>query len=127
MRTDDLLGALWFPADGKANPTDLTMSLARGAQSWRDHPAGREVNGITLSNGAVSGVSTTAGDIALPNPRQLHGSMGATSVLWQVLPCRWRRPSISTSSPSRSRIDPDTPVMRDPDGLIYFCWEAVGG
>ncbi|WP_264001945.1 NAD(P)/FAD-dependent oxidoreductase, partial [Mycolicibacterium gadium] len=28
MRVDDLVGAIWLPADGKANPTDLTMALA---------------------------------------------------------------------------------------------------
>ena len=32
MRTDDLVGAIWLPADGKANPTDLTMALAKGAR-----------------------------------------------------------------------------------------------
>src|SRR4051794_5213211 len=32
MRTDDLQGALWIPGDGKANPADLTMSLAKGAR-----------------------------------------------------------------------------------------------
>lgn len=38
MRTDDLVGAVWLPGDGKANPTDLTQSLAKGpaaaARSW---------------------------------------------------------------------------------------------
>ncbi|HXE51001.1 MAG TPA: FAD-dependent oxidoreductase, partial [Ramlibacter sp.] len=32
MRTDDLQGALWLPGDGKANPADLCMSLAKGAR-----------------------------------------------------------------------------------------------
>ncbi len=32
MRVDDLVGAIWLPADGKANPTDLTMALAKGAR-----------------------------------------------------------------------------------------------
>jgi glycine/D-amino acid oxidase-like deaminating enzyme len=32
MRTDDLAGAIWLPGDGKANPVDLTASLARGAR-----------------------------------------------------------------------------------------------
>jgi len=32
LRTDDLSGAVWIPGDGKANPTDLTQSLARGAR-----------------------------------------------------------------------------------------------
>src|SRR6202030_1803075 len=33
MRTDDLLGAVWLPGDGKANPADLTQALARGART----------------------------------------------------------------------------------------------
>src|SRR5512134_1537910 len=32
MRTDDLQGGLWIPGDGKANPADLCMSLAKGAR-----------------------------------------------------------------------------------------------
>src|SRR5260370_2894143 len=42
LRTDDLCGAVWIPGDGKANPTDLTQSLARGARLGgapiRQHP-----------------------------------------------------------------------------------------
>ena len=33
MATDDLVGAVWLPGDGKANPTDLTQSLAKGARN----------------------------------------------------------------------------------------------
>src|SRR5205823_9155786 len=33
LRVDDLSGAVWIPGDGKANPTDLTQSLAKGARS----------------------------------------------------------------------------------------------
>src|SRR3979490_1483660 len=32
MRVDDLVGAIWLPADGKATPTDLTFALATGAR-----------------------------------------------------------------------------------------------
>src|ERR1700710_372401 len=33
MRVDDLVGAIWLPGDGKANPTDLTAALAKGART----------------------------------------------------------------------------------------------
>src|SRR5499425_3872506 len=33
LRTDDLSGAVWIPGDGKANPADLTQSLAKGART----------------------------------------------------------------------------------------------
>ena len=32
MDTSDLAGAIWLPDDGRANPTDLTAALARGAR-----------------------------------------------------------------------------------------------
>ena len=31
-RTDDLLAGFWVPGDGRVNPVDLTMSLAKGAR-----------------------------------------------------------------------------------------------
>ena len=33
LRTDDLAGGAWIPGDGKANPTDLAQSLAKGARA----------------------------------------------------------------------------------------------
>src|SRR5215475_5664065 len=32
METADLVGAIWLPGDGRANPVDLTAALARGAR-----------------------------------------------------------------------------------------------
>ncbi len=32
MRTDDLVGAVWIPGDGKANPADITQALAKGSR-----------------------------------------------------------------------------------------------
>ena len=53
MNVADLAGAIWLPGDGRANPTDLTYALARGA---RDRGvAVRErtrVTGIRHSGGA---------------------------------------------------------------------------
>jgi len=33
METSDLQGAVWLPGDGKANPADLTLALAKGARN----------------------------------------------------------------------------------------------
>src|SRR2546430_17193008 len=33
MRTDDLVGAVWIPRDGRTNPTDTTLALAKGARN----------------------------------------------------------------------------------------------
>ena len=32
MNVDDVIGAIWYPHDGKCNPIDTTMALAKGAR-----------------------------------------------------------------------------------------------
>ena len=55
MRTDDLQGALWIPGDGKANPADLTMSLAKGARNrGAKLVEGVEVTGVRRTKMAAS-------------------------------------------------------------------------
>ncbi|MEO8386594.1 MAG: FAD-dependent oxidoreductase, partial [Betaproteobacteria bacterium] len=64
MRTEDLQGALWIPGDGKANPADLTMSLAKGARNRGVKMIENiEVTGILAENGRVAGVRTALGDV----------------------------------------------------------------
>src|SRR3954452_8315812 len=64
MAVDDLVGAIWLPGDGKVNPTDLTMALARGARSRGARIVERtRVLDVLTAHGAVTGVRTDAGDI----------------------------------------------------------------
>src|SRR6266436_3695866 len=57
LRTDDLCGAVWIPGDGKANPTDLTQSLARGARMRGARLVeGARVTAIRIERGRVAGV-----------------------------------------------------------------------
>src|SRR6266699_4863028 len=64
MDVSDLAGALWLPGDGRANPTDLTAALARGARNRGAAVRERtRVTGITAARGAVTGVRTGEGDI----------------------------------------------------------------
>ena len=65
IRTDDLVGAVWSPEDGRVNPSDLCAALtkaarANGARIVEDAP----VTGFTVENGRVSGVETPHGTIA---------------------------------------------------------------
>ena len=63
VRTDDLEGGVWIPGDGKANPTDLTQSLAKGARARGARIVeGAKVTGVGAHNGHVTGVQWTAGD-----------------------------------------------------------------
>ena len=55
-RTDDLLAGFHVPGDGRVNPVDVTMSLARGARN--------------LGVRVVEGVSRRAGDHPPARPRR---------------------------------------------------------
>jgi 4-methylaminobutanoate oxidase (formaldehyde-forming) len=128
LRTDDLQGAIWIPGDGKANPADLTMSLAKGARNRGVKVIeGIEVTGVASERGRVTGVRTAQGDVAcevLVNcagqwARQFGRLAGVNVPLYSA-----EHFYIVTD-----RIDgvhPMLPVMRDPDGFIYYK-EEVGG
>src|SRR5580704_5261383 len=64
LNAADLAGAIWLPADGRANPVDLTAALARGARLRGAAIRERvRVTGILHRDGRVRGVRTDQGDI----------------------------------------------------------------
>jgi glycine/D-amino acid oxidase-like deaminating enzyme len=65
MRTDDLAGAVWIPGDGRTNPIDTTLALARGARlGGATMVEDVTVTGIMRERGAATGVRTDRGDVA---------------------------------------------------------------
>ena len=63
-RTDDVLAGFLVPQDGRANPVDVTMSLARGARMRGARIIeGVPATGFLQRGGAVTGVRTPQGDI----------------------------------------------------------------
>ncbi len=132
LRTDDLAGAVWIPGDGKANPTDLTQSLAKGAR----------MQGATIVEGVkVTGVTTAAGRVTGVNWKSAEGD--GTIVCETIVNCagQWARAFgrlagvavplyaaehfylVTKTIPG---VTPDMPVIRDPDGYLYYK-EEVGG
>src|SRR6516165_4606721 len=64
-RVDDILAGFYIPADGRVNPVDVTMSLARGARMQGARIIeGVPVTGFCQRGGAVTGVRTPLGDVA---------------------------------------------------------------
>ena len=132
LRTDDLAGGVWIPGDGKANPTDLTQSLAKGARTrGAKIIEGARVDGVDVRNGRVDGVHWRTGDV--------HGTIACEF----VVNCagQWAREfgalagvAVPLSSAEHfylvtdpiAGVTPDMPVVRDPDGYIYLK-EEVGG
>lgn len=64
LNTDDLLGATYVEHDGKGSPIDVTMAFIKGARQGGALCAENvEVTDVTVNNGRVTGVKTSAGDI----------------------------------------------------------------
>ena len=128
MRTDDLQGAIWVPHDGKANPADVTQALARGARSRGARLVeGVKVTGFDVSGGRVRGVRTDRGTIACEVVANCAGQwarqVGALAGVTVPLYSAEHFYVVTEKIPGTA---PDLPVMRDPDGFIYYK-EEVGG
>ncbi|MBL8310979.1 MAG: FAD-dependent oxidoreductase [Burkholderiales bacterium] len=128
MRTDDLTGAIWIPGDGKANPADLAMSLAKGARNRGVRIVEDiEVTGVIVERGRAVGVRTTRGDVrceVLVNcagqwARQFGRLAGVNVPLYSA-------EHFYIVTGKIGGVDPMMPVVRDPDGFIYYK-EEVGG
>jgi glycine cleavage system aminomethyltransferase T/glycine/D-amino acid oxidase-like deaminating enzyme len=132
MQVDDLRGAIWLPGDGRVNPTDLTMSLAKGARNAgvliREHvrvtgfdvvesASGRRVTGVSTDQGHVDCeiVVNCAGQWA----KALGDLVGVTVPLHSA-------EHFYVVTEAIDGVHPDLPIMRDPDGYTYFK-EEVGG
>src|SRR6202050_1351430 len=128
MRTDDLKGAIWLPGDGRANPTDLTAALARGARDKGVTIRERtRVTAITVNDGTVTGVTTDQGDVeaeivvncAGQWAKQVGSLAGVTVPLHSA-------EHFYVVTEQIDGVHRDLPVLRDPDGYTYIK-EEVGG
>ena len=133
MATDDLVGAIWLPGDGRANPTDLTAALARGARQRGATIRERtKVTGILVRDGAVAGVRTATGsgdtgdieaevvvNCAGQWAKQVGQLCGVTVPLHSA-------EHFYVVTDQIDGVHPDLPILRDPDGYTYFK-EEVGG
>ncbi len=132
LRTDDLAGAVWIPGDGKANPTDLTQSLARGARMGGARIVeGAKVTGVRTKDGRVAGVDVLHDgathaidcDVLVNCAGQWARAFGAMAGVDVPLYAAEHFYVVTEPIPG---VTPDLPVVRDPDGYIYFK-EEVGG
>jgi glycine cleavage system aminomethyltransferase T/glycine/D-amino acid oxidase-like deaminating enzyme len=132
LRTDDLAGAVWIPGDGKANPTDLTQSLARGARMRGVRIIeDAKVIALVVERGRVARVRYRTADAeaemrceAVVNcagqwARELGLLAGANVPLYSA------EHFYIVTRPIPG-VHANLPVMRDPDGYIYYK-EEVGG
>ena len=132
LRTDDLQGGLWIPGDGKANPADLCMSLAKGARKRGVKIVeDTQVTGVIVEPGSngerIAGVRTAQGEVrceVLVNcagqwARQFGALAGVNVPLYSA-------EHFYIVTDRIEGVLPMMPVVRDPDGFIYYK-EEVGG
>ena len=137
MRIDDLQGGVWLPGDGKANPTDLTQALAKGARNrGAQLIEGIKVTSIDAREGRVSGLQwrakdggegTVATNIVVNCAGQWAKALGRLAGVTVPLHSAEHYYVVTAAIDSPSGpLTRELPVLRDPDGYIYFK-EEVGG
>jgi len=128
MRVDDLVGAIWLPADGKANPTDLTLALAKGARLRGARIIERtRVTDVLTTDGRVIGVRTDAGDVEAEIVVNCAGQWAKhVGALAGVNVPLHSAEHFYVVTDAIDGVHTDMPILRDPDGYTYFK-EDVGG
>jgi len=128
FETDDILCGFYTPDDGRANPVDVTISLAKGARMggariFED----TRVTAIHRKNGRVTGVATERGDIAAEYvvncggmwAREL-GKMAGVNVPLHAAEHYY------LITEDMEGIHRDLPIVEDPDLYTYFREEGGG-
>jgi len=127
-RTDDLLAGFYVPTDGRANPVDVTMALAKGARlAGASIVEGVPVTGFTTAAGAVTGVRTSFGDveaeIVVNCAGMWAGQLGAKAGVTIALQAAEHYYLLTEPI---AGIGGDWPVLEDPSHYGYFREEGGG-
>jgi sarcosine dehydrogenase len=127
MQVDDVVGAAFLPTDGQANPSDITMALARGARmAGATIIEDTEVISIEVIDGKVKAVITQHGriecDAVVCCAGQWTRALAATIGVSVPLVSVEHQYIITEQIPGVTR---DLPTLRDPDRLTYYK-EEVG-
>ena len=127
-RTDDILAGFYVKDDGRANPVDVTMSLAKGARlAGATILEGVHVTRVLTANGSVTGVRSERGDVEAEYvvncagmwARQLGERNGVN------IPLQAAEHYYLLTEPI-PEISSDWPVLEDPASYGYFREEGGG-
>jgi sarcosine dehydrogenase len=128
MQVDDVVGAAFLPTDGQASPSDISMSLAKGARACGVKiMEGVTVTGVEVEDGRVRAVLTDQGRIGCDKlvicagqwSREIGRMAGVNVPLVSV-----QHQYLITER--IEGVTSDLPTLRDPDRLTYWK-EEVGG
>jgi len=127
-RTDDILAGFYVKEDGRADPVDVTMALAKGArQQGARVIEGVAATGVTKKRGVVTGVTTTHGDIEAELVVNCAGmwarQLGARSGVNIPLQSAEHYYLLTEKVPD---VRATWPVLEDPASYGYFREESGG-
>src|SRR3954451_8025211 len=129
IRTDDVIHGFWTPDEGRANPVDVTMSLAKGArQRGARIFEETEVTGFVLERGRVVGVRTERGDLECEKVvlaaglwgRELAAKAGVT------VPLQAAEHYYLLTEPIAGVTPESVPVIEDGEAYGYYREEGGG-
>jgi len=126
--TSDILSGFYTPEDGRANPVDFTMALAKGARMGGVKIfEGTKVIGINKINGRVTGVVTDKGEIEAEIVVNCAGIWGREvgKMAGVNVPLQAAEHYYLLTEPIEG-VHPDLPIIEDFDRYSYFR-EEVGG
>ena len=128
MQVDDVIGAAFMPTDGQANPSDITLALAKGARI-----AGAQIiedckaTDLEIDKGVIKAVITDRGRVGCEKvvlcAGQWSRDFAATYGVNVPLVSMEHQYMVTEPIPGLRR---DLPTLRDPDRLTYYK-EEVGG
>jgi 4-methylaminobutanoate oxidase (formaldehyde-forming) len=126
--TSDILSGFYTPEDGRANPVDFTMALAKGARMGGVKIFEEtKVIGINKKNGRVTGVVTDKEDIEAEIVVNCAGIWGREvgKMAGVNVPLQAAEHYYLLTEPIEG-VHPDLPIIEDFDRYSYFR-EEVGG
>ena len=128
MEIDDVVGAAFLPTDGQANPSDITLALAKGAR-MRGAVIIEDcaVTGVEVKDGRVGAVVTERGRVECEVVVNCCGQWARE--FGRLAGVNVPLVSVQHQYVVTDRIEgvtPRLPTLRDPDRLTYYK-EEVGG
>jgi 4-methylaminobutanoate oxidase (formaldehyde-forming) len=127
-RVDDILAGFYVKEDGRANPVDVTMALAKGARmKGAKVVEGVTVTGVLTRGDAVTGVATSHGTVQCETVVNCAGIWARELGLLNGvnIPLQAAEHYYLITGPLAG-IGRDWPVLEDPASYGYFREEAGG-
>jgi len=124
VNNEDLVGGLWVPGDGVANPYEICLALANEAMDKGVRVLENcQVNRVDSKNGTIHSVETSFGTVECQVFVNSAGfwsrHVGAISYPAVAVPIHPAEHYTLHTKPVPD-LPPDTPVVRDLDNHIYF-------